>query len=150
MINAKDKYRNHMGRARRRNIPFLLTFDEWLSIWEQSGHSNNRGPNEGQYCMSRYNDLGNYEVGNVFIQLSSENAKQGRTGMRDGIRTKLNAGELYTKRVRSIRTVPLRKVMVKDIIYNTIKEASNELNVSQQCIRSRIVQKYDNGSYRYL
>ena len=54
-------------------IQFKLTFQEWLKIWEDSGKFHLRGKKIGQYCMSRINDKGHYEVGNVFIQLNSQN-----------------------------------------------------------------------------
>lgn len=57
-------------------IQFLLTFEQWLDVWVQSGKLSERGPKRGQYCMSRVGDVGPYEVGNVFIQLSTENKAQ--------------------------------------------------------------------------
>lgn len=56
-----------------RNIAFHLTFDEWLQIWLDSSHLEERGCRKGQYCMSRYGDTGPYAIGNVFIQTSSGN-----------------------------------------------------------------------------
>lgn len=49
-------------------IEFKLTFEEWVQIWIDSGHAAKMGRGKGKYCMSRLNDLGNYEIGNVFIQ----------------------------------------------------------------------------------
>lgn len=59
-----------------RGISFLLTFQQWWDIWQQSGHWEQRGPHVGEYCMSRYGDKGAYEIGNVFIQLSSMNVSE--------------------------------------------------------------------------
>lgn len=74
------KYRAHKDNAKKRNIPFLLSFDEWMDIWQRSGHYNERGNRKGQYCMSRYNDIGAYQIGNVFIQLHSDNINQAWSG----------------------------------------------------------------------
>lgn len=63
-------------------IEFRLSFNEWLSIWIESGHVLERGLKHGQYCMSRKDDLGHYQIGNVYIQLSSENARQGRAAVK--------------------------------------------------------------------
>ena len=63
-----------------RGIEFHLTFEEWCNIWDQSGHYAERGRGDGKYCMSRYGDIGAYEVGNVFIQLNLDNSKQAMTG----------------------------------------------------------------------
>jgi hypothetical protein len=58
-------------------IEFKLTFDEWLDIWISSEKFGQRGIRKGQYCMSRYNDIGHYEIGNVFIQPVQQNTKDG-------------------------------------------------------------------------
>lgn len=80
MRTPKDKYRDHKKNAiNDRGIPFLLSFEEWWDIWQKSGHWHERGPRVGQYCMSRYNDIGPYAVGNVFIQLSTQNVLDCRT-----------------------------------------------------------------------
>src|SRR5277367_2315312 len=39
----RGRYDNHKQRAAKRGIAFLLTFDEWWSIWDASGHWNERG-----------------------------------------------------------------------------------------------------------
>lgn len=72
----KNKYSCQKSKAKHRGIDFLLTFDQWWSIWEQSGKWDFRGARKGQYVMSRKNDTGAYEVGNVFIQLCEDNHKQ--------------------------------------------------------------------------
>jgi hypothetical protein len=69
----KTKWWAHKGNARVRNIPFLITFEEWRDIWLESGKWDQRGYRRGQYCMARYGDKGAYEVGNVRICLVEEN-----------------------------------------------------------------------------
>lgn len=59
-----------------KQILFNLTFEQWLGIWQESGHLHERGNKKGQYCMSRFNDLGHYEVGNVHIQPNAENSRE--------------------------------------------------------------------------
>lgn len=63
--------------AEGKPIEFRLTFEQWNAIWDDSGKYQERGRRRGQYCMARFNDLGHYEVGNVFIQLHSDNVAQG-------------------------------------------------------------------------
>ena len=65
--------RHQQVNARVRGIPFLMTFDQWWSIWERSGHWHKRGRKRGQYVMARYGDRGGYEVGNVRIVTVREN-----------------------------------------------------------------------------
>lgn len=68
-----QKYRQQKHMAGKRGIEFNLSFQEWLTIWEDSGHLANRGPRRGQYVMARKGDIGAYTVGNVEIILSSQN-----------------------------------------------------------------------------
>ena len=71
--NEEKKFDSQRIRAKQRQIEFKLTFDEWWDIWQSSGKWEQRGCHKGQYVMSRYNDIGAYEVGNVFIQTTEEN-----------------------------------------------------------------------------
>ena len=76
---AKQKYKDHIGNCRGRidrlgnPIEFRLTFDQWIDIWLTSGHWHERGNKCGQYVMSRFNDLGHYELDNVEIKTVEEN-----------------------------------------------------------------------------
>jgi hypothetical protein len=76
----KHKYHCHKGKAKQRGIPFELTFDEWWDIWQESGKWEQRGRHKDQYCMSRVNDCGGYEFGNVFIQCHADNVKDAQKG----------------------------------------------------------------------
>lgn len=70
------KFLLQQRQAKARGIVFLLTFDEWWEIWEQSGHWENRGKKSGQYVMARFGDVGPYAVGNVRITTCNENASE--------------------------------------------------------------------------
>lgn len=76
----RHKYACHKGKAKHRGIEFNLTFDEWWEIWQQSGKWEQRGCRKGCYVMSRYNDMGAYEIGNVFIQTHEENRREAMLG----------------------------------------------------------------------
>jgi len=67
------RYRLHQQNAAARNIPFHLTFEEWLDIWMSSGKWEQRGWRHGQYVMARFGDKGAYEIGNVSIILAQNN-----------------------------------------------------------------------------
>lgn len=75
-MNIIDRYNDQKDNAKRRGIPFLLTFEQWLQIWKDSGHLDQRGRKRDEYCMARYGDIGAYEVGNVHIILSSQNMSE--------------------------------------------------------------------------
>lgn len=76
----KSKFYEHRQNARRRNIEFNLTYDEWMNIWIQSGYWEQRGRAKGKYVMCRNNDIGPYAVGNVYIGLMEVNAGEARSG----------------------------------------------------------------------
>jgi hypothetical protein len=73
-------YARQKAMAKIRNIEWDITFQEWYSVWEQSGKYAERGKGKGKYVMSRVNDIGAYKLGNVFIQLNTDNVSQASKG----------------------------------------------------------------------
>lgn len=69
-----------MASVETRGIPFLLTFDQWLKIWVDSGHLDKRGCSVGCYCMARNGDTGAYELGNVSIVPVQKNMSDATRG----------------------------------------------------------------------
>lgn len=88
----QGKFINHKATAKRRNVPFTLTFDQWATIWLDSGKWDQRGWGADKYCMSRFGDLGGYEVGNVFIQTNRENGIEANTGRKHTDEMKFKSG----------------------------------------------------------
>ena len=74
--NSKSAYSSHKSSAEVRGIPFLLTFDEWMSIWLASGKWDERGRYAGQYCMARFGDVGPYSTDNVRIAPNQDNYRE--------------------------------------------------------------------------
>jgi hypothetical protein len=70
----KAAFSQQKRNAKQRNVDFNLTFEQWLSVWESSGHINERGRFKHQYCMGRINDVGPYEIGNVEIVTNHKNS----------------------------------------------------------------------------
>ena len=87
-VDMRTKFHSHKGNAKVRGVPFLLSFDEWRTLWLDSGKWSQRGARRGQYVMARYGDRGPYAVGNVRICLSGENHQEkkvvGSPGARNG------------------------------------------------------------------
>jgi hypothetical protein len=73
MVSTRHKWLNHRSAAKRRGIAFYLSFEDWLAIWQSSGHWPERGRGRGKYHMARHGDLGAYEVGNVSIARHEDN-----------------------------------------------------------------------------
>ena len=69
-------YQRQQKSARSRGIEWRLDFAQWWAIWERSGRWAERGRGNGKYCMSRVNDDGAYEIGNVHIQSFLENSRE--------------------------------------------------------------------------
>jgi hypothetical protein len=70
-------YIGHKKNAKMRGNAFLLTFEEWLDIWTESGKFEQRGRGSLNYCMARHGDVGPYAIGNVRICTNRENIKEG-------------------------------------------------------------------------
>lgn len=65
-------YNIQRSRAGQRGL-VMMSFEEWLTVWEDSGKLSQRGRGKGKYCMCRNNDTGNYTPDNVFIGLFTDN-----------------------------------------------------------------------------
>jgi hypothetical protein len=101
LINKK--FIDHRTSARNRGLDFNLTFSEWWDIWEQSGHWEQRGRRRDQYVMSRKNDIGPYEVGNVFIQLASGNSYDRSIGRPQSEESRQKNREAQLKRYAKLK-----------------------------------------------
>lgn len=85
-------FRNQRDRAAERGIGFLLTYEEWLKIWTESGFLVERGRGANKYCMSRHGDIGPYAVGNVKIKTNNDNGTEGSLGRWHLEETKIKIG----------------------------------------------------------
>lgn len=94
MKPLRTRFHEHKHSAAQRGIAFLLTFEEWLKIWEDSGHLAQRGNRKGCYQMARYGDKGPYAVGNVRIISLHENVIEACAG------NSWNAGRKHSPEIR--------------------------------------------------
>lgn len=67
----RGKYASHRNRAKRSDVPFEISFEDWLQIWKESGHFEERAATG--YVMCRKGDEGPYSKENVYIAHSSIN-----------------------------------------------------------------------------
>jgi len=79
---ARGAFESQRNNARKRGIGWELTFEQWWTIWRESGKWEQRGKTKGCYVMARPGDLGPYKVGNVYITTHSDNAKTAQSHAR--------------------------------------------------------------------
>jgi hypothetical protein len=100
-------YKDHKARAKRRSIAFLLTFEEWKTLWLESGKFDQRGKGQDNYCMARTGDVGPYALGNVRICTRRENNAEQAGIWRgkprsDETRRKISIGKIaYEARIKA-------------------------------------------------
>jgi hypothetical protein len=80
------KFEQQRRQAKQRGIEWLLSFDEWFKVWQDSGMWLLRGKRAGQYVMARKGDVGPYSTANVYICLASENHSHAHANGRVPIR----------------------------------------------------------------
>lgn len=70
----KGRYRQHKANAKRRGVPFELTYEQWYDLWEPFLGRSGSWP--GGYVMARRGDEGPYAVGNVAIVPHGQNVAE--------------------------------------------------------------------------
>jgi hypothetical protein len=157
----EGKYKMQIQNATARGIPFLLSFEQWLLIWSQSGKLNERGRGANKYCMCRYGDIGAYEIGNVFIGTGKENVRDGNLGkvMTQEVKNKIskaNAGKphdwskgdknpMHRPEVKAKISAAIsgsnhynaRGVITPNGFFETAKDAAKVLGISKSTIEWR-------------
>ena len=126
--DANTKFKTHRRDAGNRGIPFLFTFEEWITFWLDSGLWLQRGNRKGQYCMSRFNDEGPYAIHNIEIKTHSENIKEARAKeFKEGRQARLgktawNKGGCHTEETKQkIRdTKAKKKGNLSSLLSNTL------------------------------
>lgn len=68
MTAKLDVYEQQRGNARRRRIPWTLTYEQWDQVWQASGQWNHRGRAPMGSVLCRIDPLRGFEWGNVHIQ----------------------------------------------------------------------------------
>jgi hypothetical protein len=70
----RESFIDQRSRAKQRGIAWEFSYEQWLSVWEASGHWNDRGRGVDRYCMSRKGDVGPYSIDNVVIAPFCQNS----------------------------------------------------------------------------
>lgn len=139
--NKLDKNKN--------KVDMKLTFEQWLKIWVDSGKIYQRGKRIGQYCMCRNDDIGHYEIGNVYIDLASKNSSMAPVAERtDEYREMMRQKYIGKARpfevMEKSRQTKLEKGYFKSVYsendnmkFNSIAEASRYYNLDPSTIDAR-------------
>lgn len=108
MKSGSSRERTPMGaficqrsNARRRGIGWELTFWQWWTVWQKSGHWHERRRGNG-YVMCRNGDAGPYALGNIFIATSQENvcnSKVKKSGLPMGVRRGKRSGYVAQRQI---------------------------------------------------
>jgi len=94
-VQKKTQARRKPDRNGHR-IQVMMTFDEWLQVWTDSGKLHLRGNGRGKFCMARKDDLGDYAVGNVEIKACEENSREAKLGRPAAACTRTNMSATRT------------------------------------------------------
>jgi hypothetical protein len=70
---ATQAFDRQRRNAKRRGIPFLLTFEEWWDWWQTDGRWLNRGSKSSNFQMARIGDAGPYALGNIYCSVARDN-----------------------------------------------------------------------------
>lgn len=133
----RSKYAQHKCMAKKRGIDFLLTYEQWLKIWQDSGHLHQRGRKKGGYVMSRYGDIGPYSVDNVYIQPCEDNVSQSNKTRKI----------VYSLEARKSMAMAQRvyKYICMDMNGNTIKEYTDQYAIVEDGFHKGLVKKVCRG-----
>lgn len=72
------KYKNTKARAKKRGIAFHLSIVEYSQLLQEAGiTAEDVGQGASDYCLGRYNDEGDYKIGNCRFITASQNHKEG-------------------------------------------------------------------------
>jgi hypothetical protein len=144
-MNKKIKlaYNSQKGNARRRNVAWQFTFEDWWLKWEQSGKWDMRGSTHAKpYQMCRTNDTGPYSFDNTRIDTLWSNINEKDQSKR--------------KRPTKLRTYPPRRIKPKStrgkgrpqgtgipvtingVTYSNRQAAATALKITRTCLFYRL------------
>jgi hypothetical protein len=101
MQTKHEQFLTQRQNAKKRNIDWQLTEQEWIDWWEASGHFHERGRGKGKWLMARFNDSGPYSLTNIFCHQHGGNVSDAQTGKPKSIeqRAKMSAkGGIHSRK----------------------------------------------------
>jgi len=141
----KTQYNIQKQNARRRNIPFLFTYEQWLEVWGDK--ITQRGRGKGKYCMARNNDTGPYSIDNVKIIPFEENNREQHDFLDNYDHYKVpRPGQ---QRSKHYKTFPVEVMKKKEGVwrrFECVQDAADFYLVDKSTI-GRNMNGYSNGAF---
>jgi hypothetical protein len=103
--NDWEKFLTQRQNAFKRGIEWKLSFEDWISWWQQTGHYSDRGRGLGKYVMSRIGDSGAYELTNIICHKHGDNVSDAQKNKPKSVihrhNMSLNAGKYSACKVKT-------------------------------------------------
>ena len=131
---AKHKFGVQKAGAKARNIDWQLTFEEWYQWWKEHNIDKNIINSKlsgNELCMCRKNDLGAYNLNNIYCASRKQNTIDSRKNKKY-----ITGGEINFKKIKT----PVG-------IFKSRKEAAKYFNVADVTISSWVRKKPLEFSY---
>lgn len=137
----------HKNNAKRRNISFEFTLEQWVKWWETDNKWENRGRRKKEFVMARYNDEGPYAPDNVYCATSEKNVAdfnnnkvKKETACIKNVETKNNkikSGVDVCKHLRRENHPKSRKITTPDGVFLNATVASEHYGITRQAASLR-------------
>jgi hypothetical protein len=128
---ARRRYNIQKWHAKKRNISWEISFDEWYNWWLQNGIDkkikNGQFINGNQLSMCRFNDTGPYKIDNIYCATNKQ-----------------NINDYYNNNP----TINCKQIHTPDGIFKSRLEAANFYNIDVSTINRRL--KKNPKEYYYI
>lgn len=131
----RKDYNDQKSRALNRGIDFELSFEDWLTLWTESGKLDSRGRGVGKFCMGRIDSNRGYTLSNSIIEPFCKNSS--RT-MAEGRALAMNKNIDYAARSKKanskenlMRKSDLMKVLKRGNTNNLGREWFTEISTGK-------------------
>lgn len=139
MQTKHEQFLTQRQNAKKRNIDWQLTEQEWIDWWEETGHLNDRGRGKGKWLMARFNDTGPYSLTNIFCHQHGSNVSDAQKGKPKSIEQRAKMSANAAKHMS-------KKVITPDGTFDSGYEAGRYYGVTGEAIGWRI--KQTTGQYK--
>ena len=142
------EFRTQRNNARRRNIDWQFTYDEWIEWWGED--ITNRGRKNGQLVMARNGDVGPYNVQNVQKLKAEENASDAVKGKHKTVQhiSSMKKPKTIQHAINISNASTCKKSIMTPIgKFDSINAAASALNIIRGTVRDRIIRGTEGYHY---